>query len=146
MDKLTICNRCGSDACYVQEVSPTIKNHFCYGCGFQSNSLMKEGSEFMVEQMETLPELYKALLFKDKDGQLWMPSWINDVERGMIFASGNFAHNWRWCAVKAIKRTKEDKKKNPKLKTEYKMDMVNQVFFAERDFMEALEYLGLLGA
>lgn len=146
MDKLTICDRCGSDACYVQEVTPEITNHFCYGCGFQSNTLMVEGSEFMNQQMETLPELYKELLFKDKTGKLWMPGWINDSEKGMIFAYGVTAKDWRWAAVKAVKRTKEDKKKNPNLKTEYKMDMANQVFFQEKDFMEALDYLGLLTA
>jgi len=146
MDKLTICDRCGSDACYVQEVTPEITNHFCYGCGFQSNTLMVEGSEFMNQQMETLPELYKELLFKDKTGKLWMPGWINDSEKGMIFAYGVTAKNWRWAAVKAVKRTKEDKKKNPNLKTEYKMDMANKVYFTEKDFMEALDYLNLLGS
>ena len=45
MDNLTICKRCGSDACYTQEVTPEITNHFCYGCGFQTNTLMKEGEE-----------------------------------------------------------------------------------------------------
>ena len=146
MDKLTICDRCGSDACYIQEVTPEVTNHFCYGCGFQSNTLMTEGSEFMNQQIETLPELYKELLFKDKTGKIWMPNWINDPERGMIFAYGTTGKDWRWAAVKAVKRTKEDKKKNPNLKTEYKMDMANQVFFQEKDFMEALDYLGLLTA
>ena len=146
MDKLTICDRCGSDACYVQEVTPEITNHFCYGCGFQSNTLMTEGSEFMNQQTEALPELYKDLLFKDKTGKMWMPSWINDAEKGMIFAYGPSGKDWRWAAVKAIKRTKEDKKRNPNLKTEYKMDMANQVYFVEKDFMEALDYIGFLTA
>jgi hypothetical protein len=144
MDSLTICDKCGSDACYTQEVSPEVTNYLCYGCGFQSNTLMTEGSEFMNQQMETLPELYKDLLFKDKTGKIWMPGWVNDSERGMIFAYGPSGKDWRWAAVKAIKRTKEDKKKNPNLKTEYKMDMFNQVYFAEKDFMEALDYLNLL--
>jgi len=146
MDKLTICDRCGSDACYVQEVTPEITNHFCYGCGFQSNTLMTEGSEFMNQQMETLPELYKDLLFKDKTGKFWMPSGVTDATKGMIFAYGVSGKDWRWAAVKAVKRTKEDKKKNPNLKTEYKMDMANQVYFTEKDFMEALDYVGLLTA
>jgi len=105
---------------------------------------MTEGSEFMNQQMETLPELYKDLLFKDKVGKMWMPSWINDAEKGMIFAYGISGKDWRWAAVKTIRRTKEDKKKNPNLKTEYKMDMANQVYFAEKDFMEALDYIGFL--
>lgn len=146
MDKLTICDRCGSDACYIQEVTPEITNHFCYGCGFQSNTLMTEGSEFMNQQMETLPELYKDLLFKDETGKMWMPSGVADAKKGMIFAYGTTTKDWRWAAVKAIKRTEEDKKKNPNLKTEYKMDMANQVYFAEKDFMEALDYIGFLTA
>ena len=41
-DNLTICDRCGSDACYIQEVNNEIKNYMCYGCGFVTNSLMKK--------------------------------------------------------------------------------------------------------
>jgi hypothetical protein len=29
VDNLTICDRCGSDACYVQEVNHEIKNFIC---------------------------------------------------------------------------------------------------------------------
>ena len=65
-DKLTICPRCSSDACYTTEVSEKIRNHFCYGCGFQSNSLMKEGELIVEEQEEILPELYKDLKFEDE--------------------------------------------------------------------------------
>ena len=52
MDNLTICKHCGSDACYTQEVTPEITNQFCYGCGFQTNTLMKEGEEFLEQQKE----------------------------------------------------------------------------------------------
>jgi hypothetical protein len=38
-DNLIECTRCGSDACYIQEVTKDIKIELCYGCGFQSNSL-----------------------------------------------------------------------------------------------------------
>jgi len=47
MDNLTTCNRCGSDACYVQEVNENVKLHFCYGCGFQANTAMTRDSEFL---------------------------------------------------------------------------------------------------
>ena len=49
MDNLVICERCGSDACYVTEVNETIKNHFCYGCGFQSSTVMTADSEFLKD-------------------------------------------------------------------------------------------------
>ena len=88
-DKLTTCDRCGSDACYVQEVTNEIQNYMCYGCGFITNSVMKQGSEFLTEQMETLPELYKELMGEDEDtGLVWMPNTINIPEKGMVFADG----------------------------------------------------------
>ena len=54
MDNLIICDRCGSDACYVDEVNQDIKTYFCYGCGFQTNSLMKEGEDFYEQQSSVL--------------------------------------------------------------------------------------------
>ena len=49
-DKLTICPRCGSDACYEQELGADYKIHQCYGCGFTTNTLMIENSEFLDEE------------------------------------------------------------------------------------------------
>ena len=46
MDNLTICNHCGSDACYVVENSSTVNSYSCFGCGFTTNTLMQEGKEF----------------------------------------------------------------------------------------------------
>ena len=54
MDNLIQCDRCGSDACYVQEINHEIKNYQCYGCGFITNTLLTEGSQFFEEQMELL--------------------------------------------------------------------------------------------
>ena len=34
----------------------------CYGCGFTTNTLMTEDSEFLEEQLEVLPEIYKDLV------------------------------------------------------------------------------------
>ena len=68
MDKMIMCDRCGSDACYVQEVNEEIKNYQCYGCGFVTNSLLKQGSQFLEEQMELLPNLHKELMGEDDEG------------------------------------------------------------------------------
>ena len=147
MNNLTICNRCGSDACYVEEVNQDIKTYFCYGCGFQTNSLMKEGEEFYETQLTKLPELYKDLIVEDKSGIKWMPSTVNIPEKGMIFANGTSSSNWRWSAVKAIPVTEEDLKNDPilaKNKSKYKMDMSTISHFVERDFIEALSYIGIL--
>jgi hypothetical protein len=149
MDNLTICKRCGSDACYTQEVTPEITNYFCYGCGFQTNTLMKEGEEFFEQQKELLPELYKDLIHKDEEGQMWMPSMINIPDKGMVFANGTNPSNWKWAAVKAIPVTEEEKHKYPiKGKKdqyyEFRMDMSTMMPFEEKDFMDALSYIEVL--
>ena len=149
MDKLTICDRCGSDACYVQEVNEKIKNYQCYGCGFISNSVMKKDSSFLEEQIELLPNLYKELMGEDEDGKIWMPTTINLPDKGMVFANGISSLDWKWGAVKAVKISKENRKKypNPNKKGEYykhRMDMKTLKEFNENDFMEALSYIGVL--
>tara|TARA_R110001583_G_scaffold2725_10_gene19055 strand:+ start:2308 stop:2769 length:462 start_codon:yes stop_codon:yes gene_type:complete len=148
-DKLTICKRCGSDACYVTEVNDKINNYFCYGCGFQSNSLMKEGEEIMEEQMELLPELYKDLQYEDEEGQTWFPSTVNLPTQGMVFANGSTISNWKWAAVKSVEVKEDEKEKYPIPGKEgefyeHRMDMSTMKQFEERDYMEALSYIGVL--
>ena len=145
-DNLTICPKCGSDACYVQEVNHEIKNYMCYGCGFITNSLMKKGEEFFESQMETLPELYKELMGEDEDtGLIWMPNTINLPNKGMVFADGKNGSNWAWAAVKAIPMPEDEKTKFKEKGKDYKfkMDMENMKHYPEGDFMEALEYIGV---
>lgn len=148
-DKLQICPRCGSDACYVTEVNQDINNYYCYGCGFQSNTLLREGELLFDEQMETLPELYKDLKFEDKNGQIWFPTTVNLTEQGMVFANGSSTENWKWGAVLAIEVTEKEKHKYPIPNKEnefykWRMDMSTLKQFEERDFMEALSYIGVL--
>lgn len=146
MDNLITCTRCGSDACYVQEVSPTIKLYQCYGCGFVANTAMTRGSEFFELQLETLPELYKELMGEEEDtGLIWMPSTVNIPDKGMIFADGTSASNWKWGAVKAIPMPEEEKEKfKAKGKDyEWKMDMTTLKHFSEREYIEALDYIGI---
>ena len=134
-DELKECTRCGSDACYVQEVTKDITLEMCYGCGFISNSLMKQGNDFFKEQMEVLPELYKELLDEEEDtGKIWMPSTINVKEKGMVFANGSGRNNWNWSAVKAI----PDEEKG------FKTDMTTMKNYIERDFIEALSYINVI--
>lgn len=141
MDNLIKCSHCDSDACYVDEVNIDIKTYFCYGCGFQTNSLMKEGEEFYTQQIEFLPELYKALLYNDGE-KIWMPSAVNVPDKGMVFANGSSSFSWKWAAVKAIPLQEGDKK--IKENQTHKMDMSNKQEFPEREFMDALSYIGLL--
>lgn len=149
MDNLIVCSRCGSDACYVDEVNQDIKTYFCYGCGFQTNSLMKEGEEFYEIQMQNLPELYKALAYTDDNGKVWMPSAVNLPQQGMVFANGNNPNEWKWSAVKAVPVKEEEKTKYPlpgkkDQYYEWRMDMTTISHFNERDYMEALSYIGVL--
>ena len=148
-DNLIICNHCGSDACYVTENSPTIKTYSCFGCGFTTNSLMKEEEDFYKEQIEVLPELYKDVLFKDKEGLMWMPTTINLPQQGMVFYNGTNKENAQWAAVKAVPVTEEEKEKYPLPGKEgqyyeWRMDMTTLKEYPESDFMDALSYIGLL--
>ncbi len=149
MDNLINCLKCSSDACYVEEINQDIKTYMCYGCGFISNSLMKEGETFLEEQVSILPELYKDLLFTDNEGKVWMPSTINVPDKGMVFANGNSIRNWKWAAVKSVPVTQEEQSKYPipgKPGQFYKnrMDMSTMKEFGERDFMDSLTYIDVL--
>jgi hypothetical protein len=143
MDNLTTCTRCGSDACYVQEVNADVKLHFCYGCGFQANTAMTRGSEFLEQQMETLPELYKELMGEDETGTVWMPSVVNIPNKGMVFADGPSGNNWQWASVKAIPMPEEERAKFKEKGKDYewKMDMTTLKHFPENEFIEALDYI-----
>jgi hypothetical protein len=151
MDKIIICPKSGGDLCYETQVTPEITNWMSLSCGYWTNSLMKEGSEFYNEQMSSLPELYKDLAWKDESTELvWLPQTINEPQKGMVFANGNDVKEWKWSAVKAVPVTEEDKEKYPIPKQpgkfyEYRMDMTTIQHFGEREFIDALEYIGLIG-
>ena len=149
MDNLIKCAKCGSDACYVEEVNQDIKTYFCYGCGFQTNSLIKKDSQFFEEQSKILPELYKDLFYTDKEEKIWMASSVNLPQQGMIFANGPSKEDWGWASVKAVPVLEEEKTKYPILgkKDEYyewRMDMTTLKMFPERDYMDALSYINVL--
>jgi hypothetical protein len=148
MDNLINCTRCSSDACYVEEVNADIKTSFCYGCGFQTNSLMREGEEFYDQQLLRLPELYKDLIYNDGEKN-WIPTSINLPQQGMIFANGSNPDDWKWAAVKATPVMEEEKEKYPIPGSEgefyeWRMDMTTLKNFDEREFMEALSYLEII--
>jgi hypothetical protein len=111
---------------------------------------MTEGHEFYMQQMKTLPELYKDLAWTDPEtGLIWLPNTINVEDKGMVFANGTNISNWRWAAVKAIEIPEEDRSKHPIPGKpgefmKYKMDMKNMKTFEERDYMDALSYIGIL--
>jgi len=113
-------------------------------------SVMKEGEKFYEEQISLLPDLYKDLIWKDPETELmWIPSMINEPSKGMVFANGPSAQDWNWVAVKAVPVTEEEKAKYPipgqKGKHyDFRMDMTTMKLFSERDYMDALSYIGVL--
>jgi hypothetical protein len=148
-DNLETCPHCGSDACYVVENSPTIKTYSCFGCGFTTNSLMKDGEEFFQQQLEILPELYKDVIYTDENGLNWMPTTISLPTQGMVFYNGTTKENAKWAAVLAVKVKEEEKEKYPiKGKPgeyhKWRMDMTNMKEFEMREFMDALTFIGVL--
>ena len=146
-EEIINCPKSGGDLCYKVQVAPEIYNYMSLSCGFWTNSFMTEGHEFYMQQMETLPELYKDLAWKDpQTGLIWLPNTINNPEQGMIFANGSGISNWKWAAVKVIELSEEEKEGVSKTHKDstHKIDMGTLKEFDEKDFMEALSYIGLL--
>ena len=149
-EEIIDCPKSGGDLCYKIQVTPDINNFMSLSCGFYSNSLMKEGEEFYQQTIESLPELHKDLAWKDpKTNLIWLPNVINEQSKGMIFANGTSIRDWHWAAVKAIELTEEEQKKYPIPGKEgeymkYRMYMKNLKEFHERDYIEALSYIGII--
>jgi hypothetical protein len=149
IDNLNICPCGKSDACYTIENSPEIKTYSCFGCGFTSNTLMKEGEEFYQQQLEVLPELYKDVMFEDENGLRWFPTTISLPTQGMVFYNGTNKENAKWAGVLAVEVKEEEKEKYPikgKPNEFYKwrMDMFTMKEFEHNEFIDALSYVGIL--
>lgn len=149
-EEIINCPKSGGDLCYKIQVTPDINNFMSLSCGFYSNSLMKEGEDFYQQTIESLPELHKDLAWKDpKTNLIWLPNVINEQSKGMIFANGTSTRDWHWAAVRAIELTEEEQTKYPIPGKDgefmkYRMDMKNLKQFIERDYIEALSYIGVL--
>ena len=142
-DEIIDCPRSGGDLCYKTEINKDITNYYSLSCGFWTNTLMLEGSEFYEEQVSILPEIYKDLAWADPKTKLvWLPNTVNVKENGMVFASGTNIENWNWGAVKAIEILKEEQEKYKGEK--YRADMTTIKYFKERDFMDALSYIEVI--
>jgi len=136
-EKLITCRRCGSDAC--SEISDDkISIWLCMGCGFTTNTYMTEENAAKIE--ETLPNLHKDLKFIDDIELNWYPNSVTLDDKSMVFADGTSIDDWKWAAVKSVE-VKEDEKEKFKGAT-HKADMSTLQHFEEKDFMDALEYIG----
>ena len=88
-DEIIKCPKSGGDICYMIQNTPEITTYMSLSCGFWTNSLMKEGEEFYKQQIETLPELFKDLIWEDPETNLrWIPQTINVEEKGIVFPYG----------------------------------------------------------
>jgi len=123
-ESLIICPKCGGNAC--SEMTNSILTIWiCMGCGFTSNNTITDKN---VDEMEsTLPELYKALKYKDADGKYWYPNSVMLDDKSMVFAEGTNNEDWKWSAVQA---------------KEGKADMTTKKEYEQNEFMDALEYVG----
>ena len=149
-EEIINCPKSGGDLCYKVQMAPEIYNYMSLSCGFWTNSFMTEDHDFFKQQMETLPELYKDLAWKDeKTGLIWLPNTINEPTKGMVFANGANISDWSWAAVKAVEIPEEDRKNHPIPGKpgefmKYRMDMKNMKSFKERDYIDALSYIGVI--
>ena len=144
-DNLITCPHCGGNACYEKQINISLKTYLCYGCGFQSNTLMKEGEEFYEEQIKSLPELYKDLIFEDKNKLRWIPSYIYIQGKGSVFVKGTNIDNWEWSAMKhrSVEDHEKEMFKNPKGGYyKFASDPNTLKNFKRNDFMDGLEYIG----
>lgn len=143
-DTLVECKRCGGNACYEQELPDKNKTWMCFGCGFTTSTVMKEGSPAVATLLETSPELYKDILYTDDTGNIWAPATITLPNQGMVFLNGTSKDTWEWSAVRAVPILEEDRKSKHFAKEQtHKMDMQNMKSFNQRDFMDACEEIGM---
>ena len=143
MDNLVTCKRCGGDACYEQHLDKDMTTWLCMGCGFTTSTLMVKGGKVVKDLIETSPELYKDLLFEDDTNNIWEPSTVSLPAKGMVFIDGTSKSDWQWAAAKAITLTEEEinSGKYPQGQT-VKMDMANAKKYGQKDFMDAMEFIG----
>lgn len=148
MDKFEDCPCCGSNACIKSDTPDGTTVQLCWTCGFTTNDLMVDGSDFEKENYEKTAELIKDLK-QVHENLVWYPKVINLQENGMVFPEWNKrAQDWYWAAVKAIPITEEEKEKYPDPNHpgeyyKYKMDTANIKRFNKLEFMDAAEEIGL---
>jgi len=121
---LTICPRCSGNACHEASNEKFIV-WSCFGCGFTANSTTIDENLENIENV--MPQLYIDLKFKDDKGYNWYPSTVILEDKSMVFADGKSTEEWKWAGVKS---------------KDNKADMSTVKHFDEKDFMEALDYIG----
>ena len=123
-ESLTICPKCGGDACHKAE-NEKLTVWSCFGCGYTSNTTITEENIPNIESV--MPQLYLDLKFQDPKGHYWYPNTVILEDKSMIFADGKTIEDWKWAAVQS---------------KDGKADMSTKQEYEQHDFMEALDYIG----
>lgn len=139
-DNLTICPKCQGDACYKLPINEKAFSYFCFGCGYQTNDLMKVESLNFEKYEATMPELHKDAKFIDSESRVWYPVTINLSTRGTVFLGGKSLENAQWTAIKVRPLTEEEQKELANKDLTHKSDSTTLKGFGE-DFIEALDYI-----
>lgn len=141
-DQLAACPKCGCDGCYISPINETKNNYLCFGCGYCTNDLMKEGEYDFEAYEETIPELYKDLKHKDSESRIWYPATVNIKDKGTVFLNGKSKDEVFWSGIKTIPLTEEEKQQ-PKYKNQtHKSDPKSIKHFGD-DLIEACDYIGM---
>jgi hypothetical protein len=123
-EQLINCPRCGGNACH-EASNEKFTVWSCFGCGFTANITTVEDNLENIESV--IPQLYIDLKFKDDKGYYWYPSTVILEDKSMVFADGKSIEDWKWAGVQS---------------KDGKADMTTIKHFDEKDFMEALDYIG----
>lgn len=139
-DNLSICPKCQGDACYKLPINETAFSYFCFGCGYQTNDLLKIGDVDFEEYEAAMPELHKDAKFIDTENRVWYPITINLPTKGTVFLGGKSLEYVEWTAIKVRSLTKEEKKELSNKGLTHKSDSSTIKGFGQ-DFIEALDYI-----
>jgi hypothetical protein len=135
------CDKEIKKALYVTEIKKDLKNKMCFGCGCLTNSLCVEDSQFLDEQLQVLPEIYKDSLFKNKMGEVMVPTYFHDEKKGMLFLNGTKREDLKWYATPVKYLNKKEREEHGGKK--YIFDTKNTQSFNPLDFLSALNFLNI---
>jgi hypothetical protein len=150
MDNFEICPCCQSNACIsTSDGSYALK--ICWTCGFTTNDLMIEGSDFEQQNFENTAQLIKDLK-QTHNGLVWFPLVLNITNVGMVFPEWNKrTRDWYWAVIKQMPIPKEEQHNYPDPQNEgkfltSKIDPTSIKHYDKYSFMDAAEEIGIFNA
>ena len=148
------CPHCGHNQCFEETQTlpdgQEVASYMCLDCGYTSNTLNVEDSDFIKGYEETTAELIKDLRWVDPNTNLvWYPIVLNFPSFGIVFPDGTNVFDWSWRAALAVEIPHQDSKKYPipGQEGEYytkRVDMESSRLFNSDDFYSACKFLGFI--